>query len=226
MRRSCTGSFSVSHLTARVSNHPLDRGYFHAISDFMASQFLSSVTWCNILPENKNPTENFISVTLFIGSDNINCVGESWYKFRNISLTVTLSNWLGHWGDNLTGCVTWDMIHRPLLTCTGGAGAHGVTRGHWPALIIIATSEIIHRDFHRGPSKHIPDRANWISSDFEQGRGISVESNWLTFQLMVLLLTNGPVLFFSHFQISPHTCNFVLTMPVTYGPIHSVTCSL
>ena len=69
----------VSHLAVRVSNNPLDRGYFHAITDFMASQILSSFTRCNILSENKNPTE--ISYPWHcshcIGSDNINCVGET-----------------------------------------------------------------------------------------------------------------------------------------------------
>ena len=106
--------------------------------------------------------------------------GRHRYKFRNISLSVTLSDWLSDWGDNITGCVTWDMTHRPATDMHRGGGD---TSGHPWSLAsphhYIVTSEILNRvqqnTFHTG--------STGSSSDFEQRRGISVESNWLIFQL-------------------------------------------
>ena len=157
--------------------------------------------------------------------------GSHRYKFRNISLTVTLSDWLGDWGDNLTGCVTWDMIHRPATDMHRGGGG---TWGHpWS---LAGPHHYRHIRDHTSGLSSGPSKTHSSHSQLNpaqtlsraEGFPLNLTDSYFSYALlMVLLLTNGPVLLFSHFQISPHTCNFVLTMPVTYGPIHySVVCSL
>ena len=153
--------------------------------------------------------------------------GRHRYKFRNISLSVTLSDWLSDWGDNITGCVTWDMTHRPATDMhRGGGGTSGhpwsLASPHHYRHIRDPQNRVQQNTFHTG--------STGSSSVFEQSEGfpLNLTDSYFSYAvLMVLLLTNGPVLLFSHFQISPHTCNFVLAMSVNYEPIHSIiACSL